>query len=94
MSGETHVVPRAMSDRYTNLIDWKFFEAMGVTIEQAPLCPWQFFISHPDLNGKIAYYPSTGSMVREEYQGEFAKLGKAADSEEAVEKVYQVINGI
>ena len=67
---------------------------MGVTIEQAPDCPWQFFITHPDLKGKIAYYPSTGSMVREEYTGDFAKMGKASDNEEAVEKIYQVINEV
>jgi len=65
---------------------------MEITIKQAPKCPWQFFITHKDLQGKIAYYPSTGSAVREEFQGEYAKLGKFHDAEEVTNMVYEQIN--
>lgn len=55
-----------MADHYTEMIDYAFLEAHGVSVVQAPKCPWQFFVSHPDLKkARFAYYPSTGSVVWE-----------------------------
>ena len=77
---------------YNAMVDYKFLAAQEITINQAPKCPWQFFVTHPDLKGKICWYPSTGSAVREEYQGEYAKLGKHHDAEELTKVVYEQIN--
>ena len=49
------------------MIDFEFLTEFGIEVEQAPNCPWQFFVSYPDLKHRFAYYPSTGSVV---YEGE------------------------
>jgi len=81
--------------KYRSMVDFDFLqEAHGITVVQAPDCPWQFFVTHPDLSGKIAWYPSTGSAVREEFKGDYAKMGKFHDAEELAAAVFNQINSI
>jgi len=55
---------------YNALIDYAFLKAHDVTVTQASKCPWQFFLTHPDLKrARFAYYPSTGSVVWEGAKG-------------------------
>ena len=52
---------------YHEMIDTEFLKNFDIKVEQASNCPWQFFVSYPDLKHRFAYYPSTGSVV---YEGE------------------------
>lgn len=62
MNGRTPV-----KKRYEDMIDYDFLAEFDISVRQAPSCPWQFFVTHPDLKHRFAYYPSTGSVV---YEGE------------------------
>lgn len=76
---------------YASLVDNKFLEAMDIKVTQAPKCPWQFFVTHPDLEHRFAYYPSTGSVV---YEGESGSRSSyhANDAEELLEIVMSKVN--
>ena len=76
---------------YAALIDFAFLEAMDIEVEQAPDCPWQFFVGHPDLNKRFAYYPSTGSVVYEGEQGPGSSY-HVNDSEELSDLVFKKLN--
>lgn len=76
---------------YKALIDFNFLNAMDITVSQAPKCPWQFFVTHPDLEARFVYYPSTGAAVYEAESG-----GKSSyvvkDEEELFALVMSKIN--
>lgn len=65
MNGRTE--PQTRREHYASMIDTEFLAEFDIAVVQAPSCDWQFFVSHPDLEHRFAYYPSTGSVV---YEGE------------------------
>ena len=73
---------------YRAMIDFKFLKEFDIKVNQSPKCPWQFFVTHPDLDdgAKFVFYPSTGSLV---YETEDFREGKmnAQDGEELMELV-------
>lgn len=80
-------------EMYKSMVDYTFLESMGVVIKQAPKCPWQFFVTHPDLTGKFVYYPSTGSVVYEALSGRMISYKiKAYDGEELYALIISEIN--
>lgn len=81
-----------MATDYAALIDYTFLAAHDVTVTRAPKCPWQFFVSHPDLHGaRFAYYPSTGSVVWEGANGPASSF-HVTDEEELVALIQSKIN--
>lgn len=76
---------------YKALINFEFLESQDIEVEQAPGCPWQFFVGHPDLNKRFAYYPSTGSAV---YEGESGPGSSyhVNDDEELASLIFKKIN--
>ena len=77
---------------YAALIDYNFLSAHNVTVTQAAKCPWQFFLSHPDLpRARFAYYPSTGSVVWEGDNGPSSSF-HVNDEEELVALIQSKIN--
>lgn len=73
-------------EKYRAMIDFDFLEAMDIIVDQAPKCPWQFFLTHPDLRARFAYYPSTGAMVYEAESG-----AKSSYTAHDAEEVYAII---
>lgn len=76
---------------YASLVDNKFLEAMDIKVIQAPKCPWQFFVTHPDLEHRFAYYPSTGSVVYEGENGPKSSY-QVNDAEELAALVISKVN--
>lgn len=76
---------------YAAMVDFDFLRAMDIKVEQAPKCPWQFFVSHPDLKHRFAYYPSTGAVV---YEGESGAQSSyyANDAEELYKLIMSKVN--
>lgn len=56
-----------------------FLEAKGVRIMQYQF--WQYAFFHPDLDGKMLYYPRKGSLIHETEFG-FSKVGEFHEVEE------------
>lgn len=86
-------VPKNQSpeERYRSMVDFSFLEAMDITVSQAPRCPWQFFLKHPDLHARFAYYPSTGALVYEGENGPQSSY-QANDAEEVFSIIMSKVN--
>ncbi len=76
---------------FNAMIDHEFLRAHDVDIQQAFKAPWQFFVTHPDLKSRFAYYPSTGACV---YEGESGPCSsyEVADEEELLALIQSKIN--
>lgn len=75
---------------YKKLIDISALEEVGLMVTQAPNCPWQFFIKHPEMKHRFAYYPSTGSVVWEGANGRESSF-KVKSTEELIQLVYSKV---
>jgi len=77
--------------RYNQNVDYTFFEAMDVKIEEGK-DPWIFFLSHEDLKGRFVWYPTTGSLIFEPPRREAYKIGEWQNSEDVYAAIADVIN--
>ena len=77
---------------YRAMIDFDFLKQFDITVRQSEECPWQFFVTHPDLDEdtKFVFYPSTGSVVYDGERGFQGKM-KAFDGEELMELVMEKV---
>lgn len=73
--------------KYDDNIDYKFFEAHNVTIKQ--LMPWQFRLTHPDVQGRFVWYPQGGSLIYELPDWGVSKIGEFTDSEDVYAKIME-----
>lgn len=82
---------KTAEEKYQYMIDRDFLESMDIIVDQAPKCPWQFFVTHPDLHHRFAYYPSTGTVVYEGEKGPDSTY-HVNDSEELYELIMSKVN--
>lgn len=73
------------SKKYDNNIDYEFLKSMGVEIEE--LMPWQFALSHSDVEGRFMWYPEGGSLIYELPEWGVNKVGVFTDSEEVYKQM-------
>lgn len=76
---------------YKAMVDYEYLAAMDITAIQAPKCAYQFFLSHPDLEGKMCYYPTKGTLVYETGYHQVEGTYKTSDIDEVVKIIMSKI---
>lgn len=67
--------------------DSNFLRSMDIKVTPAVRNNYQFFLSHPDVPGRFAWYPTTGALVYEEPSEEHRNIGMFVDVELLVKKI-------
>lgn len=81
-------------DSYDSGVDYAFLEAHDVEVIKHQ--PWQLGLLHPDLRGKVVWYPNAGTLVFESEYG-YQRIGEKGDypgRRESTERVYDEIMNI
>ena len=77
--------------RYDDNVDYGFFEAHDVQVIEGK-DPWVFFLEHADLeDGRFVWYPTTGSLVREDHKGN-RNIGQYHTTEDCYNRIMVEIN--
>jgi hypothetical protein len=63
-----------------------YLNALDFTVTQAKN-PYQFFLEHPDIKGRYAWYPTTGSLVYEDPNYGSQSAGTFPDVDQLIEKM-------
>jgi len=74
---------------YDNNVDYTMLKAFGIEIKQVQ--PWQFKLTHPDLDGSFVWYPERGSLIFEKPTWGVHKVGEYTDTEEVCEIIKKKI---
>ena len=72
---------------YDENIDYEFLGSHHVRVEQ--LQPWQFRLTHPDIEGRFMWYPKNGPLVYEPVVGTPRNVGEFTDSEQVYEAMME-----
>lgn len=72
-------------NEYTEGVDFKFLDAMGITVKRYQ--PWQLGLFNEELKGKFVWYPKNGTLMFEGENGIY-KVGEFLASEDKTEDVY------
>lgn len=76
--------------KYDENVDYKFFELHNVTVEK--LMPWQFRLTHPDIEGRFMWYPQGGSLVYEKPEWGVSKIGEYTNTEDVYDRMMKKCN--
>lgn len=78
-----------LDPNYSGSLDVKFFNGQDVKVVKYQ--PWQFGLFHPDLKGKMVWYPRKGTLMFEDDNTTY-KVGEYLDSEEVYQQIINKIN--
>lgn len=78
---------------YTEGVDFKFLEAMGIEVVHHQ--PWQLGLFHEELEGKFVWYPYKGTLMYQDEKGYINKVigrtGMYLGVNDTTEDVYNII---
>ncbi len=81
---------------YDHFVDYKFLEEMNVTVKKYQ--PWQLGLFHPDMKGKMVWYPVKGTLMYEDQETEILYRVKNpdilvfTDTEDVYNEISKIIN--
>lgn len=69
--------PKGHPRFYDSMVDYELLKGMGITVVKHE--PWQLGLFHEELEGKVLWYPSGGTLVFESAEGQFSRIGEKGD---------------